>query len=222
MRAWPEAMAQGLDVRLETRVAPLEPTGAPAHHLVDEQRRPLGTFDRVVVTAPLAQAETLLGAFPSVSRQLSAGRHAPCWAVLVAFDRALPTDLDVLDGQEGPLSWAARDASKPARPDDESWVLHGSPELSEARLEATPEEVAEVLLAELRQRLGKVPRPRFWTAHRWRYAKVTRALDRACIVDEEGGIAVCGDGLLGPRVEAAWQSGRAAGRALLGQQKEGE
>ena len=36
------------------------------------------------------------------------------------FDGAFVTD--------GPVSWIARDASKPGRPDAESWVVHTAPE----------------------------------------------------------------------------------------------
>ena len=54
-------------------------------------------------------------------------------------------------------------------------------------------------------------------AHRWRYALVTEPLGRRFLDDPDEGLAVCGDGLLGGRVEAALLSGLGAAEAVLGE-----
>ncbi|MCO4774167.1 MAG: deoxyribodipyrimidine photolyase, partial [Deltaproteobacteria bacterium] len=63
--------------------------------------------------------------------------------------------------------------------------------------------------------LGRV-RLRGASAHRWRYALVTHALGASHLHDPQGGIAVCGDGLAGPRAGSALSSGVAAAKSLLG------
>jgi hypothetical protein len=54
----------------------------------------------------------------------------------------------------------------------------------------------------------------FTTVHRWRYALVEQAAGSDFGFDPALGLAVCGDWRLGPRVELAWTSGDALGRAL--------
>ena len=59
-------------------------------------------------------------------------------------------------------------------------------------------------------------RPTFAVAHRWRYARVTDPIGEPFLRDPEARLTLAGDGLLGPRVEAAWLSGVAAAEAILG------
>ena len=52
-------------------------------------------------------------------------------------------------------------------------------------------------------------------AHRWRYALVTEPVGTACLYDPDDGLGICGDGLLGGRVESALISASPlAGRVL--------
>jgi predicted NAD/FAD-dependent oxidoreductase len=55
----------------------------------------------------------------------------------------------------------------------------------------------------------------FLQAHRWRYAFVEQALGLPCLVDEETAAGACGDWCIAPRVEAAFESGRALAQAVL-------
>jgi len=48
------------------------------------------------------------------------------------------------------------------------------------------------------------------TAHRWRFA-MSRGTDNGALWNEHIRLGVCGDWLLGPRVELAWLSGRMLG-----------
>jgi len=57
--------------------------------------------------------------------------------------------------------------------------------------------------------------PQIQLAHRWRYAQVERALGLPCLVDQESGAGTCGDWCIAPRVEAAFESGRALAHSLL-------
>lgn len=213
-RAIAEHLSRGLDVRLETRVAPLRP-GAP-HALVDADGGALGTFDRVVVTAPIAQARALSAAYPALTERLRGAGHDPCWSVMVGFDAPVDAGADALKGFD-PVAWAAREASKPGRPDAESWVLHATPKWSARHLEDAGDAVADRLLEAFAEVAGPLPQIAFRAAHRWRYARVHTPVGTPCLVDETVGVAVAGDGLLGARVEAAWRSGVAAAEHVLGE-----
>ncbi|MFK7987148.1 MAG: FAD-dependent oxidoreductase [Sandaracinaceae bacterium] len=212
-RRLPEHLAADLDVRLETRVAPLS-AGAGAHTLHDVDGQPLGSFDHVVVTAPLEQARTLLAAHPSLVEALGDAGHAPCWALMLAFDAPLDAP-DALQ-TSGPIAWAARDNGKPGRPEGERWVVHASPEWSAVHLERDKDDIADRLTRALEEELGALPTPTYCAAHRWRFARVSKAVGKTCVHDPERGLTVAGDGLLGPRVEAAWHSGVAAAGRILG------
>jgi len=62
------------------------------------------------------------------------------------------------------------------------------------------------LMAALAARLGPMPAPLAVAAHRWRYAQSVGTGDGA-LWRPQARLGVCGDWLLGPRVEAAWTSG---------------
>ncbi|MEM9070025.1 MAG: NAD(P)-binding protein [Myxococcota bacterium] len=201
-----EALAAELPIELETEVAPLD-----GHTLRDTGGKALGTFDSIVVTAPTVQTRRLLAAYPSLLAPLAPIEHAPCWALMVDFETPWTIDADVL-AHGNAIAWAAREASKPGRPKTNGWIVHASPEWSRANLELDREQAAVALFDELRT-LGELPPLTHQKAHRWRYAQVVRAAEIPCVVGE--GIAIAGDGLLGPRVEAAWLSGEAAAQRLL-------
>jgi renalase len=167
--------------------------------------------DAVVVALPAEQAADLVGpAAPDLAALVRAAPTSPCWTVMLAFAEALPTPLDCLRGEEGEaLGWAARNRSKPGRTGPEAWVLQASPEWSQLYLEADSYWVAAALSTALAARLGtRLPLPIASSAHRWRYAR-SSAEGSGALWDAGRRLGLCGDWLIGPRVEAAWISGTA-------------
>jgi hypothetical protein len=61
---------------------------------------------------------------------------------------------------------------------------------------------------------GKIPKPIAVASHRWRYALSAGTGDGA-LWNPDIGLGVCGDWLLGPRVECAWLSGRLLAQARI-------
>ena len=173
-------------------------------------------FEQVVITAPAPQAIALLGPDHPLVPTLAGIRYAPCHT-LMATTRGDPGLLpDRQYPEQGPFSLIARDNSKPGRPAQPCWVAHTTPEWSEAWLEIDNDRIRQALLPAFRDATGFSEREiQHSDAHRWRYARVTRALGQDCLQDETGTLGIAGDGCLGPRVEAAWRSGRALARALL-------
>ena len=97
-------------------------------------------------------------------------------------------------------------------------VAHLHPEAAARHLEAPPEEQLELLLAAFGAALGVDQPPVHAVAHRWRYARPAEdALDGPlCHYDPDAGLGLCGDWLVGARVEAAWRSGAALAGQVLG------
>jgi predicted NAD/FAD-dependent oxidoreductase len=233
MSAPARLMAEGLDLRLGVRVGRL--AGGPGAWLLeDEAGAPLGAFGSVVVAVPAPQAAPLLAPSPALARAAASAAMAPCWSVMARF--AAPLGLGFEGALVGaperpqgeappePLSWAARDDSKPGRPGGgggngdgaESWVLHASPAWSRAWLERSPEAVADALLGAFVEITGARPGPVLHlSAHRWRYARPVAAAEAPPLVDAARGLAACGDWCREGRVEAAWLSGLDLAEALL-------
>jgi len=136
---------------------------------------------------------------------------------MMIFDRPIEAGAEARRWTRGPITWAASDSSKPQRPTgQQSWVLHASAAWSREHLEAETQEAARLLLHEFAAALGSaLPPPAFLLAHRWRHAFVERPLGLPCLVDEEIAAGACGDWCIAPRVEAAYESGRALAHSLL-------
>jgi hypothetical protein len=208
-------LAEDLDVTWRTRVARIERDGG-RWRLTAETGPDLGTADAVVVSAPPAQtAELLADAAPRLADRARAVDMAPCWAAMAVFDRPLEAGFDGAFVHGSPLSWVARNASKPGRPDHEAWVLHAGPDWSQAHLQLEREDAAVRLLDAFSDALGGLDAGTLHVdAHRWRYALPREPLLDPCLLDAELRIAACGDWCGGPRVEGAFLSGCAAADRL--------
>jgi len=212
-------LADGLDVRFGTRVESVTRAGA-VWSMLGEAGQDLGTFDGIVVAVPSFQAGVLLEPIaPALGRRAELAVMQPCWTVMAAFREPVGAGFDGLRMQDdGPLGWAGCDSSKPGRELDghERWVLQASPKWSREHLEQSPEWVTHELLEALSALTGKVLPPLIGAeAHRWRYALASDPVGERCLFDAAGRVGVCGDWLIGARIEAAYLSGAAAGEAML-------
>ena len=185
----------------------------------------LGNADVVVCTAPPAQTAALLAEVsPKMAVKASSVRMKPCWAVMAAFEPSVTAPCDGAFVNVGPLSWVARDSSKPGRDGTlDRWVLHAGPDWSAAHLEDDRDAVAAALVEAFFRALGLEPRAPVWQqAHRWRYALAENPLEVGCLVDSSNRIVACGDWAGANRVEGAILSGLAAARAIQETRRSGE
>jgi len=213
MSAVAQGVASKVDVRTGVRVEQVQREGG-AWALTSEAGEALGTFDVVVAAVPAPQVVSLLSASPSLVARATEVRMEPCWAVMASFDAPVPLPLDGVFIQDSPLSWAARDSSKPGRPPGERWVLHATPEFSRAHLEEPPEAVAPLLVGAFARAAGLELSPREAVAHRWRYARPEPTLTEGALFDAELRLGACGDWCAGSRVEGAFLSGMALSRKI--------
>ncbi len=218
MNAPVKALLDGLSVDTGFRVAALVQLG-DGWAVRGEGGATQGPFAAVLLAVPAAQAVQLLetaGPERAVSLILRLGgvRMAPCWSLLVAFEEGLALEAPALR-LDGTLAWAARNGSKPGRGGGECWTVHAGPAWSAEHLERSPDAIAPELLAAFAAETGiALPTPSYLAAHRWRYALVERPLGDSCIWDPAMQLGLCGDWCIGPRIEAAWLSGRAMAAAL--------
>ncbi len=173
-------------------------------------------FDAVLLALPAPQAVPLLRAIQNPLAHPAADVViAPCWAVMLRFDRPVSAP-DCQRPAEGPLAWIARNSSRPghdAVPD--TWVLHATAAWTRAHLEESADSVMADLLQAFRAATGSAEMPVSIAAHRWRYALVEQPVGHPFLWDAASRIGACGDWCLGPRVEAAFDSGAALAAAVL-------
>ncbi len=105
------------------------------------------------------------------------------------------------------MGWTARNSSKPGRGGPESWVVQASPDWSRRYIEADAGWVTATLKDALSSLLAsELPPTIAEVSHRWRFAR-SGADGAGAVWDPVRRIGVCGDWLIGPRIEAAWLSG---------------
>ncbi len=219
MNALARHLGQGLSIRSRVRIVAVERDGN-RWRLRAEDGSAAGAFDHVVAAVPASQAVPLLTPAPALAARAEAAVLAPCWALMLAFAKPLPTEAAAAFVDDGALAWICHDGGKPGRaPGGEvpaTWVAHASPAWSHAHLEEDPADIAPVLLAAFAEVLDlDVSPPVHLAAHRWRFAKVEAALGESCLYDPGLGIGACGDWCLGPRIEAAFLSGLAMAERVL-------
>jgi predicted NAD/FAD-dependent oxidoreductase len=173
-------------------------------------------FDSVLLALPAPQAVPLLRAIHHPLAHPADGCViAPCWAVMLSFAEPVPAP-DCLRPEDGALAWIARNSGRPghdAMPD--TWVLHATAAWSREHLEDPAETVMPALLEAFRHATGVAAPPASIAAHRWRYALVEQPVGYPCLWDADTRIGACGDWCLGPRIEAAFDSGAALAATVL-------
>ena len=163
----------------------------------------------VALCMPVPQARRLDDRIPE-----SSITWEPVIAVTCVFDERSWLDLDGVFVNDDPvLTWIADDGRR--RGDDAPvLVAHVHPVLSAGHL-AEPAGVVPQAVAGVRRVLGIGDYPAWVDAHRWTYAKPLTAHEDPFWLSPDGLVGVAGDVWAdGPRVEAAWLSGTALGRAL--------
>ena len=138
----------------------------------------------------------------------------PVIAVTMVFAERCWMEFDGMFVNDSPvLQWIADDGS---RRGDAAPVLvaHVNPVLAAHHLE-DPDSVTAPAIAALRRILGIRDLPVWAWAHRWSLARPRASTAEDFGRLENGPVALAGDAFAGgPRVEAAWLSGRAAGNWL--------
>lgn len=174
--------------------------------------------DLVVIAVPAEQAAALLAdAAPDMAVRAGAVISEPCWTVMAAFSRPVPVTADCRradqagGADEAVVGWAARNSAKPGRSGPESWVVQATPNWSRAHIDADRDEVTTTLAAALSAVLDvRLPRSIGTAAHLWRFARCAQG-GPGVVFDDDRRLGLCGDWLIGPRVESAWLSGRDLG-----------
>ena len=199
------ALADGLDVRRETLVESLNPSGDGGWLVAGER------CDSVVVTCPWPQAAALLG------RDSAEVEYVPCLTGFFEYDGepegcAAERYAVMASSSNDPLSWSACENWKEGRiaAGKTVFVVQMSEGFSREFYKEAPEawlEKAQSLLEERWGLEGKTAGSTF--AHRWGFARLAEGAKQLPAGEVEGmpGVFLAGDATSGSRVESAWLSG---------------
>jgi len=220
MSAVARHLAEGLSVHTGTRIERIEHQVKTGWHLFDQDRNAHDSFSQLVMTAPPAQSRALLEPIRSeLTEALLQTWMQANWALLAISER-VDRPAAIRRAGSGQLPEAVNtlvcEDTKPGRaqhPLGTRWTMHMDPGWSHARLEQTADQITDSLSEKLAEAIG-VPVLEA-TAHRWRYARVHRALGVDCLQDPELPLLLAGDFCRGDGIESAWLSGRAAAKQIL-------
>lgn len=207
MRSICEHLAIGLDVRTESRVATVDPSGL----LLETGERV--ESDVAIVTAPIPQALDLIdGALipPETRATFEAIDYDPCIAVMAVLEKAP----DLVDGHLAPesdlVAWIADNHHKGVS-EVPAITIHSTPAYARSRLEAGSDQWLDDLLGEFHRLVGTPVVDAI--AHRWRYSMPTNPLDTGYL-RLDGGVWLAGEVFSGARIEGAFISGLAVAGAI--------
>jgi predicted NAD/FAD-dependent oxidoreductase len=218
MNAIPKHLACGLEVRTEATVTSLRRDAAGSGWTVlDADGVPAGPFDAAVVATPAPQAAAILPADHPFSRAVTRATMRPQWALLVTLCEPADAGYDAASAPEtSPLAWLMRTTTARGEPPSRTWVGLAASAWTRAHLEQTPDAVAPLLRDAFAAATGLGGAIESAVAHRWRYAMTDTPLGLQCLWDSAGGLGVCGDWCVGPKVESAFLSGVALAEQMLG------
>ncbi len=213
LRSLVEDLAEGLDVRLESEVAAigLEQAASDAtsgRPTVDGQ-----PVAGVVLAMPDPQAADLLGDDLPDARDVLDSEWNSVVTVVASFPRRTWHAFDGMFVHESPVSLIVDDGRR--RGDGAPvLVVHSTHDAALEHLD-NPGGFVEPALAEVRRLIGEIGEPAWCEAKRWGSAEPRRTRSQTFWLGPQP-VALCGDGWSArSRIEAAWTSGRDAGRALL-------
>lgn len=202
-----KSLAQGLDVRCNTRVSGLV-REAGRWRLDAEDGSELGSFDWVILAMPAAQAAALAPEQSQLSQLASTVEMKACLALMLGFDMPLTLPWQAALVRNADISWISVNSSKPRRADRFSLVVHSTNAFAEANFDCDVDELVARLLRETGEVIGeRVDNAAVCRLQRWRYANADSRDGADFLVDETQQLAACGDWFRRGRVEAAFTSG---------------
>ncbi len=215
-------MAQGLDIRLNTPITRLLHTGQ-GWQVFSRSNRPLGTFERLLITMPAPQAANLIAAstLPAnlqarVIDLLRTARYNPIISVMLGY-APIPPERPyyalVNTDRAHPISWLAWEHEKsPHRAPEGSGLLIAQmgPSYSQQHRDRSDEEIIRDTAIHVANLLQEpLAEPIFSAIQRWPLALPSQKADADALnaLTIPLGLAFCGDSFTGGRAHLSLEHG---------------
>ena len=193
-------LSKELHIQQKVKITAIKPNNNRINVLDDKTKKWI-SYDGVISTLPAPQNYQLLNEFPSLQKTLKTGSYHACIALMFSFDEIpfhLKTHYDFYK-KPGILSWMAEGSNQNV------WTAHTNEEFSDLNYNKDKIFLKEKIMSSIKKFFFK-SKIKFHSLHIWRYAKV----ENKCFgpqIDPEYPVAIAGDFLEGPNVEAAFISG---------------
>jgi renalase len=212
---FPKLLAKDLDVRTETTVTELE-------RIRDQYVIHGEEFDGLILTPPIPQSSLLLWGMRE-SRPTANARYRSCLSVNLGFLEPLP-DLPyhaLLDPEQThPLNWLSLESVKsPDRtpPGGSAFSAQFGPLYSFEHWNESDESLIQTTCAFLKVLFGpKFGNPASSHVMRWKYSQPEGLASFDLVNPVGSSLILASDGLIGGRVEEAFDAGVQAARRLVG------
>lgn len=213
----PKLLSQGLDVRYGTQVQEVAKNGNKLYRVADED------YDGVVLTPPVPETQALLTT-TAESRPLTNTSFRSCLSICLGFRRVLPEVKyhAILDPeQRHPLTWLSLESVKcPGRAPEgcSALVAQMSPQFSRINFDNPETQIIEPTIEFVKRLYGPDwDHPEVAIVKRWRYSQPEMTAMFDSVNHAAARLVVAGDGVMGGRVEYAYESGVKAANILIGQ-----
>ncbi len=230
LNALAKCMAQGLDIRLETRINHLR-QNITGWSLFDDAGRHVGEFERVLIAIPASQAVELIEASEIADAQredvyalLRKASYNPLISVMLGYRQAPLVRLYyalVNTDKAHAISWLAWEHEKaPERVPEGAGLLIAqmAPQYSRDHWVLPTDEIISDVASRVATLLDeKLNNPIFTDIYRWRYALPAEKADAQQLnaITLPVGLAFCGDAFVGGRVHLALEHGVEVARQLI-------
>lgn len=231
LNALAKCMAQGLDIKLQTRIDYLNP-GTTGWKLFDTLGQSVGEFDRVLITIPASEAAELIktSQIPDTGQEeicalLDKARYNPLISVMLGYRPApevRPYYALVNTDKGHAISWLAWEHEKaPERVPEGAGLLIAqmAPQYSQDNWHKPDAELIDDVANRITVLLDEpLNKPFFSDLYRWQYALPIERADAEQLnaLAMPLGIAFCGDAFVGGRVHLALEHGVEVARQLIG------
>ena len=201
-------LSKGLNIQQKVKIIGIKPNNNRIK-VLDSKIKKWMSYDGVISTLPAPQNYLLLNQFPSLQKTLNTGSYHACIALMFTFDEiplGLNTHYDFYK-KPGILSWMASGSNLNV------WTAHTNENFSDLNYHKDKNFLKEEIMSSIKQFFFR-SKIKFHSLHVWRYAKVANK----CLgpqIDPKYPVAIAGDFLEGPNVEAAFVSGKKAANLIF-------
>lgn len=201
-------LAENLNVKLNTEVAPLSERQRDGWHLTDRDSVPLGVYDMVISTAPPEQTLRLFAGHLPNNTPLHYAQMQGCYSLMIGFNRPWENQWIAAKVVDNPIKWVSINSTKPGRNKSAtSIVAYSCNNWADTRIDEDMVYIQNLLLEQFQQVTGiDCTHMDYISTHRWRYAIVCETEKSGHYVDTVKGLGCVSDWSGTSRIEECWVS----------------
>lgn len=201
-------LAEGIDVRLSTEVAPLGEKHADGWQLFNKEGAALGVFDWVICTAPPLQTVNIFQTVLPNDSLLHQAKLQGCFTLMIGFHAAWTKPWIAAKVHENPIEWIAVNSTKRGRNKElTAIVVHSRNDWADQHIEDDLKQTQDYLIRQFESVTGiACDKADYLSLHRWKYAIALENEKTRYHLDSQQCIAATGDWASASRIEAVWMS----------------